>query len=310
MLDVRTDLFSFGLVIYEMATGHPAFSGSTSAIIFASLLNDTPQRPSDINPEVPTDLEQIISHALEKDRAKRYQGASDIRSDLQRVMRGTQANGFVSLLSEKYKTVWTKEAAPPQQLRPSPAATSSTDADSKPKPRRWKYAAYAAAVVMIFAFAGAALWAYRPRTPAVTAIRQLTHTGRQKFGYVVTDGTRIYFDEIKDGKSQVAEVSTAGGEVSHLDTQLDNPAVQDISPNGSELMVAQAHPVRSGSCHCQPALRDVFPVSLTGSVSYRAARRSFMCNLPTSSTCSPPTLTAATPTLSCNCRVTPQPRTL
>src|SRR6516225_9327392 len=68
-LDVRTDLFSFGLVIYEMATGQPAFSGSTSAIIFASLLNDTPRRPSDVNPEVPAGLEQIIRKALEKDRA-------------------------------------------------------------------------------------------------------------------------------------------------------------------------------------------------------------------------------------------------
>src|SRR5215469_5467400 len=160
-LDVRTDLFSFGLVIYEMTTGRPAFSGSTSAIIFASLLNDTPRRPSDINPEVPAGLEQIISNALGKDRAVRYQRASDIRSDLQRVMRGTQGNGSVSLLSEKDKTLWTKKAVPP-------------------KSRRRQYAAYAAAAAMILALAGAALWVFRPRIPLVTAIHQLTHTGRQK----------------------------------------------------------------------------------------------------------------------------------
>jgi len=236
-LDVRTDLFSFGLVIYEMATGRPAFSGSTSAIIFDSLLNDTPRRPSDINPEVPTGLERIICNALEKDRALRYQAASDVRSDLQRVMRGTETNGFVPLLCEKDKTLWTKEAAPLRSLRPSPVATTSADADSKPKPRGWKYAPYAAVVVIILAFAGAALWAYRPRTPVVTATHQLTHTGLRKFGYVETDRTRVYFAEIKDGKSHVAEVSTAGGEVSYLDMQLDNPSVQDISPNGSELMV-------------------------------------------------------------------------
>jgi serine/threonine protein kinase/WD40 repeat protein len=215
-LDVRTDLFSFGLVIYEMATGQPAFSGSTSAIIFASLLNDTPRRPSDVNPEVPAGLEQIISNALEMGRAVRYQRASDIRSDLQRVMRGRQGNGSVSLLSEKDKTLWTRKAAPPPK-----------------KPRRWQYATAA----MILALAGVALWVYRPRTPVVTAIRQLTYTGRQKQGYVETDGTRIYFSEIKDGKSHVAQVSTAGGEVSYLDASFDNVGVQDVSSDGSELLV-------------------------------------------------------------------------
>ena len=104
-----------------------------------------------------------------------------------------------------------------------------------PKPRRWKYAAAAA---ILLAIAGGALyWLFRPRTPVVTGIHQLTHTGRQKLGNVATDGTRVYFAEIKDGKSHVAEVSTAAGEVSYLDVQLDNPSVHDISPDGSELMV-------------------------------------------------------------------------
>jgi len=217
-LDVRTDLFSFGLVIYEMATGQPAFSGSTSAIIFASLLNDTPRRPSEINPEVPTGLEQIISNALEKDRAVRYQRASDMRSDLQRVLRGTQRNGSVSLLSDSDKTLWAKEAAPP-------------------KPRRRQYAAYAAAAAMILALVGVALWVFRPRTPVIIASHQLTHTGRQKSRYVETDGTRVYFSEIKDGKSHVAQVSTAGGEVSYIDTPVENVGVQDVSSDGSELLL-------------------------------------------------------------------------
>ncbi len=117
--------------------------------------------------------------------------------------------------------------------------TSKEAPPSEPKPTakaaRWKYAILVTLILAIAA--GALYWLLRPRTPAVTAIRQLTHTGRQKNGYVVSDGTRVYFDEIKDGKSQVAEVSTAGGEVSYLDTQLDNPFVQDISPTGSELLV-------------------------------------------------------------------------
>jgi len=84
-LDARSDLFSFGLVMYELATGRRAFSGITSAIIFASLLKDKPQPPSEINRSIPTELEQVICKSLEKDRQLRYQQASHIRSDLQRV---------------------------------------------------------------------------------------------------------------------------------------------------------------------------------------------------------------------------------
>jgi len=109
---------------------------------------------------------------------------------------------------------------------------------SEPKPTvkaaRWKYAMPVALILAIAA--GALDWFLRPRTPVVTAIRQLTHTGHHKSGYVVTDGTRIYFNEKNAGKSHVGEVSTAGGEVSYLDTQLDYSIVVDISPNGSELL--------------------------------------------------------------------------
>jgi DNA-binding winged helix-turn-helix (wHTH) protein/Tol biopolymer transport system component len=99
----------------------------------------------------------------------------------------------------------------------------------------WKYV-IAAGIILAVA-AGALYWLLRPRTPIVTAIHQLTHTGLRKFGNVVTDGTRVYFAEIKDGKSHVAEVSKLGGEVSYLDIQLENPSVHDISPSGSELML-------------------------------------------------------------------------
>jgi DNA-binding winged helix-turn-helix (wHTH) protein/Tol biopolymer transport system component len=128
-----------------------------------------------------------------------------------------------------------KAQPPPVENSDTSDAVAPPQALPTPKLARWTYVV-AVAVILVVA-GGALYWFLRPRTPVVTAIRQLTHTGRQKFGYLVSDGIRVYFDEIKDGKSQVAEVSTTGGEVSYLDTQLDNPAVQDISPNGSELMV-------------------------------------------------------------------------
>src|SRR5215471_10425254 len=86
-LDARTDLFSFGLVLYEMAAGRPAFPGSTSGVVTDGILNRAPAPLRRFNPELPVKLEEIITKALEKDRRLRYQHASDIRTDLTRVKR-------------------------------------------------------------------------------------------------------------------------------------------------------------------------------------------------------------------------------
>ena len=136
-LDARTDIFSFGLVLYEMATGKPTFSGSSSADFFDAILNRTPVAPVRLNPEVPAELEHIISKALEKDKKLRYQSAADMRTDLQRLKRDSESG---------HTAVATAEAG----LRP---ATKSTG-------RRWMSISALAAVAVAL---GVGAWLYFAR---------------------------------------------------------------------------------------------------------------------------------------------------
>ena len=90
-VDIRTDLFSLGLVLYEMGTGRPPFGGATSAVISSAILNEQPRPPRQIRPELPEGLEALILKAVEKDRRLRYQHASELRADLQRAKRDSES---------------------------------------------------------------------------------------------------------------------------------------------------------------------------------------------------------------------------
>ena len=139
-LDCRTDVFSFGLVLYEMATGQLAFSGRTSGIIMEAILNRAPAKPSLLNSQVPPQLDEIIEKALEKDRNLRYQSAAEIRTDLQRLKRETTSGVPSSSQVMSGSQILSGSRATPALL-PIQAA--------KPKPYRKWLAAFAALAVLV-----------------------------------------------------------------------------------------------------------------------------------------------------------------
>ena len=209
-LDTRTDLFSFGVVLYEMATGQLPFRGESTATIFEAILNRAPAPAVRLNPEVSPKLEEIIIKALEKDRNLRYQHAADMRTDLQRLKRDTDTG----------KT----------------SATRTAEIIATP-PARSRFRFWTTGAILLLLILAIAVFFIRShsRIPRIAGSTQITRDGFPKSG-LVTDGTRMYFSEFLGERSILAQVSTTGGETGTIPTVFDSIEIDDISADHSELL--------------------------------------------------------------------------
>jgi tetratricopeptide (TPR) repeat protein/tRNA A-37 threonylcarbamoyl transferase component Bud32 len=187
-LDARSDLFSFGVVLYEVATGHQAFGGSTSAIIFDAILNKAPVSPIRLNPALPVELERILNRLLEKDRELRYQTASDLRADLKRLKRDTDSgrSAAVAVAAGPIATMASpREASAGAAAVQTPQVMPRTGVLS----RRGILIASAAAVLLVIA-AGSFL--YLHRAPAMTERDYILLAD-----FVNTTGESVFDDTLK-----------------------------------------------------------------------------------------------------------------
>ncbi len=257
-LDARTDLFSLGVVLYEMATGQPPFRGESTAEIFDGILNRTPLAPVRLNPSLPVRLEDIINKAIEKDRDLRYQHASEIRGDLKRLLRdsgsgrhaATDSGGSVSHSAAVLDPSAAQPGVPAAAASASSSAVqshSSTSAISEVARRHSIGVALGSLIaILILAAAGFGIYSFLNRSgPAPFqnfTIRQVTNTGNAEDAAISPDGKYVLSVQRDKGSTSLWLRNVPTGS----DTQVIPPEATDyrslaFSPDGNYIYFRKAN---------------------------------------------------------------------
>jgi serine/threonine protein kinase len=221
-LDARTDLFSFGLVLYEMVTARPAFSGGTSAVIFDAILHKTPVSPLRLNPEVPAELDRIINKALEKDPELRYQSGAELRGDLKRSKRDSGSGR--------------SSAAQAIAIEPAAASSASGSVSVEVQPRKSARNIYVAAAIIVVVLGAIAAYYFLNSSKGPSKVEQISHWNKPMNGAVISpDGHTVAFTSPVAGFDQVFVMLASGGEPLQLTSDPINKVVETFSSDGTQV---------------------------------------------------------------------------